>query len=161
MTKFVAGFPGVGKSYLYNIYEEEDTKTVVDSDSSKFSWIYNEDGSKERNPNFIEDYKYHLEEQERNNVDYVLVSTHEDVLNMISASFDDYVVIYPDLSMKDEFLARYRKRGSELGFIDMMDKNFDSFVKSIERNPYLDDDKLIRLDETMSTVQDVLSKNLI
>ena len=59
-TKIISAFPGTGKSYYHNKNKE----TTLDSDSSNFSWIKDENGNNttERNPKFPQNYIYHIKE---------------------------------------------------------------------------------------------------
>jgi hypothetical protein len=41
-TFVISAFPGCGKSYCYNNYQ--DKLSMLDSDSSEFSWIKDENG---------------------------------------------------------------------------------------------------------------------
>jgi len=52
-TAVVSVFPACGKSYTYNHFR--DKYSMLDSDSSQFSWIKDADGNntKERNPDFL------------------------------------------------------------------------------------------------------------
>ena len=54
MTRVISAFPGTGKSYFHR---NSDSK-VLDSDSSKFSWI--EEGV--RHPDFPNNYMTHIKE---------------------------------------------------------------------------------------------------
>ena len=59
-TRIIAAFPGTGKSY----YHKENPETTLDSDSSRFSWVKDSEGNntKERNPDFPENYISHIKE---------------------------------------------------------------------------------------------------
>ena len=52
-TKVISAFPACGKSYAYENYQKC-FNGILDSDSSEFSWIKDEDGNnrKERNLDF-------------------------------------------------------------------------------------------------------------
>jgi len=59
-------------------------------------------------------------------------------------------MVYPDKSMKDEWIRRFRERGNDEGFIKFISDNWDSFIDKIESeekclleglsvdNPYID-----------------------
>ena len=57
-TRIISAFPGTGKSYFHNNSEY----STLDSDSSEFSWIINDDGDKVRNPNFPSNYISHIKD---------------------------------------------------------------------------------------------------
>ena len=121
MSKVVAAFHGTGKSYAY-------TKlfSSSDSDSSKFSWI----SEGVRNPNFIEDYMHHLKHEVKEN-SFVFVSTHSDVLAALPKHIPlehEIVLVYPGLELKGEYLQRYTDRNSPAPFIQLLEKNWASFI---------------------------------
>lgn len=62
-TTIISGFPGIGKSYFFR-NQEYNNRTVLDSDSSEFSWVKDENGNntKERNPDFPSNYIDHIKE---------------------------------------------------------------------------------------------------
>lgn len=125
MTFFISGFPGIGKSHLYRSLEKGG---CVDSDSSKYSKL--EDGSV--NPNFIEDYFNHLNALVDSDTPLVFISTHEAVLKELKAKNFKFTIVIPKQELKEEYLARYKERGSPQGFIDLIDRNWDSWLEDIK-----------------------------
>lgn len=125
MTFYLAGFPGTGKSTLHKNYN---TSMTADSDSSVFSKL--EDGSP--NPNFIADYFKHLESLEEKDVILVFISTHEAVLKELQARDYKFTVIIPKQELKEEYLERYKKRGSPQALIDIIDKNWHMWLEDIK-----------------------------
>ena len=77
----ICAFPGCGKSVYYSlnsIYEgHKNGKKILDSDSSLFSWIYDNDGNKtsKRNPEFPGNYIQHIKNN-LNSQDIIFVSSH-------------------------------------------------------------------------------------
>ena len=134
----IAGFPGIGKSYLFN--NEEFSAT--DSDSSQFSWIVDDSGAKLRNPEFPGNYIDHIKKAQQV-YDVVLVSTHKDVRNALDAASISYALVYPSCACRSEYLQRYIDRGSPESFCKMMEAKFNDFVtecmdhESFEANHYL------------------------
>lgn len=119
-TTIIAGFPGIGKSYLKNQYGEE----VSDSDSSKFP-----------KDNFPQNYIDHIKSL-IGNKRLILVSTHKDVLKGLEDNNIDYILVYPNSELKDEYLERYKQRGSPQGFIDLLSNKWDEFHNDLENtNP--------------------------
>lgn len=117
--KVVSGFPGIGKSHFYN----QDPDHIADSDSSKFD--------KTMFPkNYIEHIKGKLEDS---NTNRVLVSSHDAVRNALVQENIPFYLVYPDASLKDEYMERYRERGSPQPFLDLMDKNWDNFIAECEK----------------------------
>lgn len=119
MSKIICGFPGIGKSTFFK--ECLDTPlTVSDSDSSNFD--------KSKFPeNYINHIKSHI-----GSIDFILVSTHEAVLNELELENLDHYIVYPDKSLKEEYLERYKKRGSDQKFIKLLSDNWDDWIYGIE-----------------------------
>lgn len=115
-THVIAGFPGVGKSWLSDKLGDK----VSDSDSSKFP----KDGFPQ---NYINHIKSLIGVKK-----IILVSTHKPVLQALESEGIQYVLVHPGRDLKDEYLERYKKRGSPQAFIDLLNKNWDSFMNDIE-----------------------------
>lgn len=112
----VCGFPGIGKSYLKTKYGE----SVSDSDSSTFP-----------KEDFPHNYINHI-----NNLigkkSLILVSTHKEVLDELEKLNVNFIIVYPDRSLKEEYIQRYIDRGSPQPFIDLLSNNWDTFQDDIE-----------------------------
>lgn len=111
----ISGFPGIGKSHFFNSQQERGLK-VMDSDSSKFP-----------KDNFPLNYLQHIGEA-KSQCDYLLVSSHDVVRAALVEAGIDYTLVYPDKSLKKEYMQRYKLRGSPQPFLDLMEKNWDSFI---------------------------------
>lgn len=133
-TIIISAFPGTGKTYFYEKYKNSDIK-VLDSDSSNFSWIKDENGNNttERNPDFPQNYINHIKEN-IGKVDIIFVSSHDIVRQSLYDNGIKYIVAYPDNDCKDEYLERYRNRGNTEEFINMMNKNWDKFINSMKND---------------------------
>lgn len=125
----ISAFPAVGKSYLYDNQDKLNIK-VSDSDSSKFSWIPNTT-PKERNPDFPNNYIQHIKDI-KGKYDLILVSSHKNVRDSLIENNLPFIIVYPSKELKEEYMKRYKQRGNDKQFIDMMDKNFESFVDEID-----------------------------
>ena len=128
-TKIISAFPGVGKTY----YHERNKEISIDSDSSHFSWIKDGNGNntKERNPEFPNNYISHIKEN-IGNCKYIFVSSHEGVRNALKENGIEYYMIYPAKSKKQEFIERYIQRGSPEGFVNLIKENWNSWIEKIE-----------------------------
>lgn len=113
----IAAFPGCGKSYFF---ENNKGFTVCDSDSSTFDKQYFPQ-------NYIESIK-----EKKDKFDFLLVSSHKVVRDALMENGLDFILVYPDISLKDEFMQRYRDRGSPQSFIALLDKNFETWVQECE-----------------------------
>lgn len=132
-TKVISGFPGVGKSVLFR----SDGYNSLDSDSSMFSWI--EEGV--RHPDFPNNYMNHIKEN-IGKVDYIFVSSHDIVRDALKENNIEYILVYPSIDLKDEYIKRYTDRGNNEGFINFIGANWDKFITDIEKETF---PKLIEL----------------
>jgi hypothetical protein len=128
-TRIISAFPGVGKTY----YHERNKGISIDSDSSHFSWVKDSEGNntKERNPEFPNNYINHIKENV-GKYKYIFVSSHEEVRNALKENEIKYYLIYPNLTRKSEFIQRYIQRGSPEGFVNLISENWDSWIGKIE-----------------------------
>ena len=128
VVKVICGFPGIGKTYLFNNQDNLGIK-VADSDSSKFSKIENDQGELVQNPDFPINYINHIIDLiNGHEVNYILVSSHHDVREALSNAHIPYTVIYPTKQMKEVYIQRYRDRESPEKFIALLEDKFDKFV---------------------------------
>lgn len=113
MPIVIAGFPGIGKSTLF----KQGVK-CIDSDSSKFN-------KSDFPANYIEYIKEKLKDE---SLDYIFVSTHASVRHALVAAKIPYILVYPKITLKQEYLQRYRDRGSPEAFIELMDRSWNDFI---------------------------------
>lgn len=164
-TIVVAAFPGCGKSYMFNNHNGE-KYTMLDSDSSKFSWIENLKGKdKKRNPAFPKNYIEHIKEN-IGKVDVIFVSTHDTVLDALYEANIPCFIVKPSIDMLDNFVSRYKLRGNDESFISFITSNWESFITSIDNrssvmcniytltkdNPYITNDILDMFFNISSTI---------
>ena len=121
-TVVVSGFPGVGKSFFIsqdNVLP--DKLAALDSDSSKFK-------KTEFPSNYVDKVKddigsYHI----------IFVSSHKEVRNALVERKIPFILVYPDVKSKEEYLQRYRKRGSSEDFINNVDANWEEWLKDMKK----------------------------
>lgn len=141
-TAIVSAFPGCGKSYIYNKYnntpyygQDYNNKTwkMLDSDSSEYSWIKDENGNntKEKNPNFPQNYIDHIKAN-IGKVDVIFVSSHKEVRQALKENNIKFFLIFPLKEMKKDFIERYKNRGNTEDFINFISKNWDGFIDEME-----------------------------
>lgn len=118
MTLIISGFPGIGKTTLFEKYG---AGVVSDSDSSKFP-----------KDDFPANYISHIKELISNNKEIVLVSSHEVVRDALLKEGIEFVLVYPDVSLKEEYITRYKNRGSSDTFINLLSEKWDSWIKECE-----------------------------
>lgn len=116
------------KTYFFEQHPEE----TIDSDSSFFSWIIREDGLKIRNPDFPNNYIQHIKEQ-LGKYKFIFVSSHYSVRKALEENELKYTLIYPDKSLKDEWVERFKNRGNDSQFISFISDNWESFIEEIEK----------------------------
>ena len=140
----ISGFPGVGKSHLVNQAKKSGNE-LLDSDSSTFD-----------KKNFPENYIKHIKKNV-NSGKSILVSSHKEVRDALIKEGMSFVLVYPDESQKEQYIERYKERGSPKEFIELLNKNFlawtsecdkldDPHVNKIVLNPgeYLGDNTKIK-----------------
>lgn len=115
----IAGFPGIGKSDF--VKNNKDLK-IKDSDSSEWD-----------KANFPENYLNYIEGIIEDGYT-ILCSTHEDVRNGLEERGITYVLVYPEMELKDEYIKRYTERGSPEAFVKMMGEKWDSFIESCDES---------------------------
>lgn len=158
-AKVVSAFPACGKSTYYRewsryspenvwrkrnngeqAYREDGSiigEKIIDSDSSNFSWVKDENGNntKERNPNFPQNYINHIKEKMETE-DVIFVSSHDVVRKALKENGIEYHIFYPDKSMKNEWIRRFKERGNDEKFIEFISNNWDEFIDDIERDDH-------------------------
>jgi hypothetical protein len=117
-TKVYSAFPGCGKTTYFNTTD----RNVLDSDSSKFD-----------KKHFPGNYLDHIEKNiEDPNVDKILVSSHKDVREGLVRRKIPFVMVYPDRDIKDEYIQRYKDRGNNDEFVDLLEKNWDNWMDEMD-----------------------------
>lgn len=134
-TAVVSAFPACGKSYAFTHYSDE--YSILDSDSSEFSWIKAEDGSdtKIRNPEFPANYIKHIRDN-IGKVDFIFVSSHLVVRKALEDAGIEYCTVYPHQDLKNEWVGRMYLRGDNDSAINFIAENFDDFVGRISDEPH-------------------------
>lgn len=114
----IAGFPGIGKSFV----ARNSALSVRDSDSSAFSWR-----GTERHPDFPHNYIRHIQDH-LNDCDVILVSSHAEVRNALREAGLAYTLVYPESSQRDDYIERYIRRRSPASFIQLVHDRFDPWL---------------------------------
>lgn len=122
-TRIISAFPACGKTYLFNT---RDDLTILDSDSSQFSWIQKKDG-KVRNPDFPNNYIKHIKEN-IGRVDFIFVSSHKEVRAALDNAGIEFYLVYPDTFCKEEWIGRCFLRGSGEKFCQMIADNWNIWM---------------------------------
>jgi hypothetical protein len=64
--------------------------------------------------------------------DKILVSSHKDVRDALVKKGIPYVLVYPNRDIKDEYIKRYKDRGNNDAFVDLLDKNWDNWMDEMD-----------------------------
>lgn len=134
-TRVISAYPCCGKTWAYE--NLKDKYSILDSDSSKFSWLFDDEGvnTHERNPdfpaNYIQDIKDNI-----GKVDYIFVSTHLAVREALEKAGIDFVTVYPKDSAKEEWLERMKNRGNYASFIETQSRFWNERMGEIENEPH-------------------------
>lgn len=144
-TVVISAFPCCGKTYAYEHYQ--DKYSILDSDSSKFSWKIEKvalpdtgDGCeyeeiKVRNPEFPDNYIAHIKEN-IGKVDIIFVSSHLQVREALEKADIRYCTIYPKETMLNEWIGRMYRRGDNKDFIQFQIDHWNEFMRNINFEPH-------------------------
>lgn len=119
-TILCSAFPGAGKSYLFNRNKLSSNKIVMDSDSSTFD-------KSDFPRNYIEHIKANY-----GIADIIFISYHEEVRDALVAEGLPFTLVYPDKSLKDEYIARYIERGNNDKFVELLQANWEDWISQLE-----------------------------
>lgn len=158
-AKVISAFPACGKTTYYKEWSQYSPENawrkrnngeqvftpygypvgekIIDSDSSEFSWVKDENGNntKERNPGFPNNYIQHIKDN-LDKQDIIFVSSHEVVRKALEDNGIEYHIFYPDKSLKEEWIRRFKERGNDEKFIEFISTNWDKFIDDIESETY-------------------------
>ena len=140
----ISGFPGIGKTTLSKKFPNE----VVDMESSNYKWIYFDEDvayqdselikgteNRELNPNWPNNYlEAILSNMQR--YKYVLIVQGEDVRDLLDEHSIDYTLAFPSPQSKSEYVERYRTRGNNEKFINIIEKSFDLWIGNLQKSPH-------------------------
>ena len=121
-TKIISAYPCCGKTYAFENYQ--DIYSILDSDSSEFSWIYRERTDDE------------LQKIKECKVEYIFVSSHLVVRQALESTGIKYFTVYPEIDLLDEWVGRMYRRGNDKSFIDFQIKHWNDFVNGIDDEPH-------------------------
>lgn len=114
-TKLISAFPGTGKSYFF----DNSFLKVLDSDSSNFD-----------KSGFPENYIKHIKDN-IGKADVILISSHKDVRDALVENNIKFTLVYPDKSLKEEYLKKYKERGNDEKFITLLENNWDNWLEEL------------------------------
>lgn len=117
----IAGFPGTGKSSYCNIDADYMPQGfATDSDSSKFD-----------KSEFPQNYIEHIKEKMAEGYARIFISSHKLVRDALVENGLDFTLVYPKQELKEEYLNRYKERGSSDAFIELIAENWDLWLDEL------------------------------
>jgi len=120
----VSAFPGTGKSHYVNYGEGSGYMPqgfATDSDSSKFD-----------KSAFPANYITHIKKCMDEGYARIFISSHKEVRNALVENNLPFTLVYPEMGLKDEYIERYKKRGNNIAFIEMMQNNWEKFIEDCQ-----------------------------
>lgn len=140
-TTIISGFPCIGKTSNAKLFPY----LFRDLESSDYHWISvveagtgTEDKEKIPNLDWPGNYIEAIKALEKSGMyQTVMVSSHEDIRKEMQKVGIRYTNIYPidTPEMKEIILDRAKKRGSSPEFIEMLEKNYSDYIKSMAEDP--------------------------
>lgn len=115
-TKVISAFPGTGKTFYFN---NNLGTGVLDSDSSKFN-----------KADFPNNYITHI----KNNIGsqrIIFISTHKEVRKALVKEGIVFSLVYPSVNLIDEYISRYKQRGSSVDFIDLLENKWCEWIAEL------------------------------
>lgn len=146
-TKIISAFPACGKTYVFENFKD---KVILDSDSSKFSWVIVA-GQNVRHPDFPQNYINHIKEN-IGKVDYIFVSTHDNVRRALEDAGIDFYLVYPEKSLKEEWIGKCFLRGSGEKFCQLIADNWNNWMEGLEEDSKRHKSMKLRSGEHLSDV---------
>lgn len=132
-TFVICASPGCGKSYCTKNFQ--DKFYMLDLDSSNYRYIKDKDGNRtdERNPEFpmnnIQSVKDNI-----GKAHIIFVSNITAVRKALKDNNIKTIVVYPDKSLKEEFIRRYKERGNDEEFRRFLSDNWERFIDETEED---------------------------
>lgn len=157
----IVGFAGIGKTYLAKKYDN-----VLDLDHLHYKYIYPEEviknntfeqlkgrtQNREKNPLWPENYfKVLFENLEKYNI--ILLPASQDIIAYLDKINFEYILCYPKLEYKSIYMKRYKDRGTNIEWINKMERNFAENISNFELKKT---NKIIM--EGENTIEDELKK---
>ena len=78
----------------------------------------------------------------------VLISSQPEVLKEVSHRELAFITVTPSNNLKDEYIERYKRRGNNQNFIELMSKNFDTFSGDLAKNSKATANIIVRKENT-------------
>ena len=118
----IAAFPGTGKSHYCNVDADYMPQGfATDSDSSKFD-----------KAEFPANYIAHIKQKIEDGYVRIFISSHQEVRDALVENGLEFTLVYPKKELKQEYLDRYKQRGSPEAFIKLIADNWDAWIDELK-----------------------------
>lgn len=137
-VRIISGFPGIGKTTLASKYPS----VFIDVDSGPYFWKDYDATKKEqgkytykvKNENFVSDYLDAVQRiLLRTSNTVIMVSQHNEIREGLKIRGIPFATVFPKLSLKEEYLKRYEKRGNNHIFIEDVKKNWENWIEPLSQ----------------------------
>lgn len=126
-VRIIAAFAGTGKT----TFAHNNPTSTVDLDSSAFAKAaFPRNYVKEIHSQFHK-LSARLQAGETTEDQFILISTHDEVIRHLSRKGHDVELVYPHRSLKYEYIHRYQRRGSTGKAISYISKNWNKFITQL------------------------------
>lgn len=118
-TIICASFCGTGKTHLCS-----SSQRYIEFEC----WEYQNDDFP---INYVSDIKSQI-----GRVNYIFISTNPVILKELYKSGIDIILVYPKFELKEEYIKRYKDRGSSDDFIEMLNRNWHDWITELHEQTY-------------------------
>jgi len=133
---YIWAFPGMGKSSIRS------DLNVVDADCERFKYIFPDGAPSDlhkaegwsgvlRNDSYPDNYLNFIKSVD---ADVVLLNCHISLLEHLDR--EKVLLIYPSLSLRKEYLARYAQRGDSESYIQHMGDSYSDMIRTLQTSPF-------------------------
>jgi len=129
----ICGFPGIGKSWMC-----KNRPGWIDLESTPFN----------KDWELYTDVANHMHKQGYN----VMIACHKDLREKLLEKGIDFFVVVPSIRLKDEYIKRYKKRGNDEKFIELLETNYEKWITEINTDYRL---HIYRIDDKNKYISDM------
>jgi dephospho-CoA kinase len=122
-TFIIAGFPGIGKTVMSDIYKNTDFK-VLDCDSCKFE---------KKIMDFPDNYISYIKKQ-MGKFDIILVSSNLSVRKILNELYPDFISVIPRKDRKENIINNYKFRKVNNDYVEHLETNWNSWLNEIKKS---------------------------
>lgn len=123
MVRIISAFPGTGKTFFC----ENVNPKALGIRFSEYAWISRGTRNLDFPKNYIEKIKNSMRESE-----LILVSSHAEVVKGLLREKLDFTLVFPSMNLKEEYLRRIKQRGDSEEYVELLSKNWESWVGELE-----------------------------